>query len=80
MIEWNLGSRTPLITNKSVHEKIFREKKSQVMKGVSSNEHASQQQRLVTSWKHQWESISCWVTFAQYTSLLEFAMPSLEFH
>jgi hypothetical protein len=25
-IQWNLGSRTPLIMNKSAHEQIFREK------------------------------------------------------
>jgi hypothetical protein len=27
-IQWNLGSRTPLITNKSVQEQIFRKKKT----------------------------------------------------
>jgi hypothetical protein len=47
-IQWNLGSRTPLIMNKSVHEQIFQKKKSRVTNGVSSNEHASQQQRLAT--------------------------------
>jgi hypothetical protein len=26
-IQWNLGSRTPLTTNKSVHEQNFRKKK-----------------------------------------------------
>jgi hypothetical protein len=25
-VQWDLGSRTPLITNKSVHEQIFRKK------------------------------------------------------
>jgi hypothetical protein len=25
-LQWNLGSRTPLNTNKSVHEQIFRKK------------------------------------------------------
>jgi hypothetical protein len=51
-----------------------------VTNGVSSNEHASQQQRLATSLEYQRESISCSVTSAQYTSLLKFAVPSLEFH
>jgi hypothetical protein len=50
------------------------------MNGVSSNEHASRQQQLATSWEYRWESISCCVTFAQYISLLEFAVPSVEFH
>jgi ribose/xylose/arabinose/galactoside ABC-type transport system permease subunit len=50
------------------------------MNSVSSNKHASQQQGLATSWVYRWESISCCVTFAQYLSLLEFPMPSLEFH
>jgi hypothetical protein len=47
--------------------KIFQEKKSRVTNGVSSNEHASQQQRLATSWEYRWESVSCCITFAQYT-------------
>jgi hypothetical protein len=42
----NLGSRTPLITNKSVHEQIFRKKKFRVTNGVSSNEHVSWQQTV----------------------------------
>jgi hypothetical protein len=81
-IQWNLGSQTPLITNKLVHEQIFQRKKktSRVTNGVSSNGHASRQQRLATSWEYRQESVSCCVTFAQYTSLLEFAVPSLEFH
>jgi hypothetical protein len=79
--QWNLGSRTPLIMNKSVHVQIFRKKKkSRVTNSVLSNEHASRQQRLATSWEYQQESVSCCVTFTQYTSLLEFAVPSLEFH
>jgi hypothetical protein len=75
-----LSSWTPLIMNKSVHEQIFQKKKSRVTNGVSSNEHASRQQWLATSWEYQRESISCCLTFAQCTSLLEFAVPSLEFH
>jgi hypothetical protein len=51
-----------------------------VTNGVSSNEHASHQQRLATSWEYRRDSVSCSVTFAQHTSLLEFAVPSLEFH
>jgi hypothetical protein len=64
----------------SVHEQIFRTKTSLVTNGVLSNEHASRQQRLAKSWEHRWDSISCCVTFARYTSLLEFAVSSLEFH
>jgi hypothetical protein len=79
-VQWILGSRTPPITNKSVHEQIFRTKKSRVTNGVSSNEHASRQQRLATSWVFRRESVSCCVTFVQYTSLPELAVPSLEFH
>jgi hypothetical protein len=70
-----LSSQTYQFTNKFAEKK-----KSQVTNGVSSNEHASWQQRLATSWEYQRESISCCVTFAQYTSLLDFAVPSLEFH
>jgi hypothetical protein len=73
-----IGSRTLLITKKSVHERLssrtnrftknFPEKKtSRVTNGVSSNEHASRQQRLATSWEYRRESVSCCVTFAQYT-------------
>jgi hypothetical protein len=80
-LQWNLGSRTPLITNNSVHEHIFRRKKtSRVTNCVSSNKHARRQNRLPTSWEYRRESVSCCVTFAQYTFLLEFAVPSLEFH
>jgi hypothetical protein len=65
---------------KLVHEQIFGPKKSRAMNGVSSNEHASRQQWLATSWEYRRENISCCVTFALYTSLLEMAVPSLEFH
>jgi hypothetical protein len=57
-----LSSRTNRFTNK-----FSKQKKSQVMNSVSSNEHASQQQRMATSWEYQRESVSCCVTFAQYT-------------
>jgi hypothetical protein len=72
----------PQFTNAFHHEQIgSREHKtSRVTNGVSSNEHASRQQRLATSWEYRRESVSCCVTLAQYTSLLEFAVPSLEFH
>jgi hypothetical protein len=79
-IHWNFGSRTLLIMNKSVHKQISEQKSSRVMNGFSSNEHASQQQQLATSWEYRQESVSCCVTFAQYTSPLEFAVPSLECH
>jgi hypothetical protein len=74
IVQWNLGSRTPLITNKFSEQKT-----SQVTNSVSNNEHASRQQRLVTSWEYWRESVSCCVTFGHYTSLLEFAVPSVEF-
>jgi hypothetical protein len=60
--------------------KFSEQKTSRVTNGVLSNEHASLQQWLATSWEYQWERVSCCVTFAQYTSLLEFVVPSLEFH
>jgi hypothetical protein len=56
----------------SVHKRLssrtnFLKKKSQVMNGVSSNEHTSWQQWLATSWEYWQESVSCCVTFTQYT-------------
>jgi hypothetical protein len=69
-----LSSRKNRFTNK-----FSEQKPSRMTNGVSSNEHASQQQRLSTSWEYRRESVSCCVTFAQYTSLLEFALLSLEF-
>jgi hypothetical protein len=74
-IQRNLSSRTPFITNNFSEQKTCG-----VTNGVSSNGHASRQQRLATSWQYQRESISWCVTFAQYTSLLELAVPSLQFH
>jgi hypothetical protein len=77
---------TSMYSGTSVHERLssqtnwFTNKFSEKMNSVLSNDHASQQQRLATSWEYRWASVSCCVTFAQYTSLLEFAMPSLEFH
>jgi hypothetical protein len=69
-----LSSRTNRFTNASHHEQIgsrtnFRKKKktSRVTNGVSSNEHSSRQHRLVTGWEYRRESVSCCVTFAQYT-------------
>jgi hypothetical protein len=62
----------------SVHEQIFGTKRSLVTNGVSSNEHASRKQRLATRWEYRWEIVNYCVTFAQYTSLLEFAVLSLE--
>jgi hypothetical protein len=79
-MQWNLGSRTPLFTNNSVHEQIFWAKKSRMTNSVSDYEHASWQQRLATSIEYRRGSVSCWLTLAQYISLLKFAVPSLEFH
>jgi hypothetical protein len=70
----------PRFTNSSVNEQILRAKTSRMTNGVSDYEHASWQQRLATSWEYRPGSVSCWLTLAQYTSLLEFAVPSLEFH
>jgi len=60
-IHWNLGLRTPLFTNNSVHEQIFRAKKSRMTNAVSDYEHASQQQRLATSWEYRRGSVSYWL-------------------
>jgi hypothetical protein len=70
----SLSSRTNRLT-----DKFSEQNTSRVTNGVSSNEHASRQQRLTTSWEYRRESVSWCVTFAHYTSLLEFAVPSLEF-
>jgi hypothetical protein len=48
-VQWNLGSRTPLFTNNSVHEQIFRAKTSRMTNGVSEYEHASWQQSQAES-------------------------------
>jgi hypothetical protein len=69
----------PRFTNSPVHEQIFRAKTSRLTNGVSDYEHPSWQQRLVTSWEARRGSVSWWLTLAQYTSLLEFAVPALEF-
>jgi hypothetical protein len=42
-VHCNLGSRTPLFTNNSVHEPFFRAKTSRMANGVSDYEHASWQ-------------------------------------
>jgi hypothetical protein len=44
-IQWNLGSRTPLFTNKFSEQK----KSRRMMNGVSDYEHASWQQRQAES-------------------------------
>jgi hypothetical protein len=49
LVQWNLVSRTPLFTNNSVHEQIFRAKTSRMTNGVSDYEHASWQQRQAES-------------------------------
>jgi hypothetical protein len=72
-------------TGTSVHERPcsrtnFPSKKSRMTNGASDYEHASWQQRLATSWEYRRGSVSCWLTLARYTSLLEFAVPSLECH
>jgi hypothetical protein len=73
-VQWNLGSRTPRSRTN------FSSQKSRMTNCVSDYEHASWQQRLATSIEYRRGSVSCWLTLAQYTSLLEFAVPSLEFH
>jgi hypothetical protein len=62
----------PRFTNASHHEQInsgtnFPKKRSRVTNSVPSNKHASWQQQLATSWEYRRESVSCCVTFAQYT-------------
>jgi hypothetical protein len=49
-LQWNLGSLTPLFTINSVHEQIFRAKKtSRMTNGVSDYEHESWQQQQAES-------------------------------
>jgi hypothetical protein len=59
-IQWNLGSRTPLFTNNSVHEQIFQAKK------VSDDERCLRlrTRKLATaaSWEYQRGSVSCWLS------------------
>jgi hypothetical protein len=69
------GTLEPRFTNKFSEQKT-----SRMTNGVSDYEHASWQQRLATSWEYRSGSVSYWLTLAQYTSLLEFTVPSLEFH
>jgi hypothetical protein len=62
----------PRFTNASNHEQIgsrtnFSKKKSRLINGISSNEHASRQQRLATSCEDRRKSVGCCVTSAQYT-------------
>jgi hypothetical protein len=45
--------------------------------GFSDYKHASWQQRQAESIS---AGVSCWLTLAQHTSLLGFAVPSVEFH
>jgi hypothetical protein len=71
-----LGSRTPLFTNNSVHEQIFRAKKSWMTNGFSDYEHASWQQRQAESIS---AGVSCWLILAQYTSLLDFGLWTFRF-
>jgi hypothetical protein len=75
-MQWNLGSRTPLFTNISVHEQIFRAKKSRMTNGFSDYEHASWQQRQAESIS---AGVSCCLTLAQYTSLLDFGLRTFRF-
>jgi hypothetical protein len=60
VIQWNLGSRTPLFTNNSVHEQTFRAKK------VSHDERCLglRTRKLATeaSWEYRCGSVSCWLT------------------
>jgi hypothetical protein len=77
-LQWNLGSRMPLFTNNSVQEQFFR------AKNVSDDERClglgTRKLATAASWEYRRRSVSCWLTLAQYTSLLVFAVPALEFH
>jgi hypothetical protein len=75
-IQWSLGSGTPLFTNNSVHEQIFRAKTSRMTNGVSDYEHASWQQRQAESIS---AGVSWWLTLAQKTSLLDFGLRTFRF-
>jgi hypothetical protein len=66
----------PRFTNVPVHEQIFRAKTSRMTNGVSDYEHVSLQQRQAESIS---AGVSCWLTMAQYTSLLDFGLRTFRF-
>jgi hypothetical protein len=71
-IQWGLGSRPPQLTNKYCEQKT-----SRMTNGFSVYEHASWQQRQAKSIS---AGVSCWLTLAQYTSLLDFGLRTFRFH
>jgi hypothetical protein len=68
----------PRFTNNSVHEQIFG------AKTISDNERClglgTRKLGTTKSWDYRRGIVSCCLTLAQYTSLLVFAVPSVEFH
>jgi hypothetical protein len=66
----------PLFTKAPVHEQIFREKKSRMTNVFSDYEHPSWQQRQAVSIS---AGVSCWLTMAQYTFLLDFGLRTFRF-
>jgi hypothetical protein len=70
-IQWNLGSRTIRFTNQFSEQKTPR-----MTNGVSDYERASWQQRQADSFG---VGVSCWLTLAQYTFLLDFGLRTFRF-
>jgi hypothetical protein len=70
-IQWGLGSQTPRFTNKFSEQKT-----SRMTNGFKDYEHASWQQRQAESIS---AGVSCWLTLAQYTSLLDFSLRRFRF-
>jgi hypothetical protein len=64
-------------TNYSVHEQIFR------AKNITDDERCLglRTRKLATAaiWEYQRGSVSCWLTLAQYTSLLDFGLRTFRF-
>jgi hypothetical protein len=73
----------PRFTNAPDHEQ-FGSRTNSPSKNVSDDERClglrTRKPATMASWEYRRGSVSCWSTLAQYTSLLVFAVPSLEFH
>jgi hypothetical protein len=67
-IQWGLGSRTIRVTNTFSEQKT-----SRMTNGFSDYEHASWQAESISA------GVSCWLTLAKYTSLLDFRLRTFRF-
>jgi hypothetical protein len=72
----NCHIQCTLFTNNSVQEQIFRAKTSRMTNGFLDYEHTSWQQRQAESIS---AGVSCCLTLAQYTSLLDFGLRKFRF-